>query len=177
MQTLLPVLASSTLLIAFFLAQFAGVLFVPFGLPGPLLQGLAALALSLATHGARMRWYWAAGFVALGIAAELIDLAAGRFGLKKFGASKHAAWGALLGGVLGACGGSLIPVPLLGSVIASFIGTFAGAILFEMRHERTLEPNVKIGIGAVLGRALGVALKLCIAFFILLASAAVVMLS
>ena len=177
MNNLGPMLSSSALLAGFFLLQIAGMLLTPFGVPGPLLQALAAVGLCAITHGTRLGWPWAAGFVVLGLIAEGIDLLAGQFGSKRFGGSSKAAWGALLGGFVGAFFGSLIPIFLIGSVIASFLGTFAGAILGEMQEQKGLAPNLRVGFGAVLGRAVGVGVKLCIAFVILIASAAVVALS
>lgn len=174
MQTFLNLLSGSLILVAFFLAQLSGIVVVPFGLPGPLFQAAAAVALCVATHGARMPWYWAAGFFGVGVVAEIADLLAGQFGSKKFGGSKRAAWGALIGGFVGAFGGSLIPVPVMGSVVASFIGTFVGAMLGEMRHQEELSPNLRVGMGAVLGRAAGIAVKLFIAFVLFIASVAIV---
>jgi uncharacterized protein YqgC (DUF456 family) len=174
MQNFLNLLSGSLILAAFFLAQMAGIVLVPFGLPGPLVQAAAAVALCLATHGARMQWYWAAGFFAVGVIAEIVDLLAGQIGSKKFGGSKKAAWGALIGGFVGAFGGGLIPVPVMGSVVASFIGTFIGAMIGEMRQQEALEPNLRVGMGAVLGRAAGVAMKLFVSFIILIASVFIV---
>ena len=174
MQNFLHILTGSLTLAAFFLVQLGGVFIVPFGLPGPLLQAAAAIALCAGTQGKLMPWYWAAGFFVAGLAAEGVDLIAGQLGSKKFGGSKSAAWGALIGGFGGALCGGFIPVPIIGSVIASFIGTFVGAILGEMHSQKKLDPNLRIGFGAVLGRAVGVAIKLFTALLILIASIVVV---
>jgi uncharacterized protein YqgC (DUF456 family) len=171
-------LAGSLGLILFFAALLIGVLVIPLGIPGAFLQVLAALALSLATHGQRMRWYWVAAFLVLALIGEGIEFLAGQLGAKKSGGSKSAARGALIGGFAGAIGGgALIPIPFIGSVIASFIGTFLGAILGQMYHQQHTELHLKVGFGALLGRAVGVACKVFIAFAILIASAAIVVLS
>lgn len=174
MQNFLHLLTSSLALAAFFLVQLGGVFIVPFGLPGPLLQALAAVALCAGTQGKLMPWYWAAGFFVAGLTAEGIDLIAGQMGSKKFGGSKAASWGALIGGFGGALCGGLIPVPVIGSVIASFIGTFLGAVLGEMQNQKKLDANLQVGFGAVLGRAVGVAIKLFLALIILIASIVIV---
>ncbi|MGD0088741.1 MAG: DUF456 domain-containing protein [Planctomycetota bacterium] len=168
------VLAGSLGMILFFLAQLAGVLMIPFGLPGMFLQVLAAVILILATGGARLGWAWAGVFLALASLGELVDFLSGQWGARRFGGSKKAAWGAVAGGFLGLLCGGLIPIPLIGSVVASFIGTFGGAILGEMQAAKGAAPNLRVGCGAVLGRALGTGAKLFLAFLIAIISTIVV---
>jgi uncharacterized protein len=128
-----------------------------------------------ATSGEKMGWIWVAFFAVLGIVGEAIEFISGQWGAKRFGGSHGAAWGALIGGLLGAIfGGAVIPIPVIGSLIMSFFGTFAGAIAGEMHVQRSREPNVRVGFGAVLGRALGVGFKLFIGFLIALLSAFVI---
>ena len=178
MSNLLNILGNSLELIVFFTALLLGVLLIPLGIPGAFLQVLAALVLSLATHGTRMPLVWVGVFLLFAVLGEVADLLAGQWGTKRSGGSKWAARGALIGGFAGAIGGgALIPVPFIGSVIASFIGTFLGAIAGQMLHERKTEMQLKIGFGALLGRALGTAFKMFIAFAILIGSAAIVVLS
>jgi len=158
----------------FFAVLLAGMLIIPFGLPGTWLQIAAAAVLVLASGGTKMSWLWIGAFAAAALLGEAIEFMSGQWGTKRFGGSSKAAWGALLGGIIGAFCGSLIPIPIIGSVIASFIGTFAGAIVGQMRDEKKKAPNLRVGIGAVIGRALGVAFKLFIALCILIASIVVV---
>jgi uncharacterized protein YqgC (DUF456 family) len=164
-------IAGSLGIALFFAAMLLGLFLIPFGIPGTLLQVLAALILRLES-ATLMRWRWVALFFGLALFGEFIDFLSSQFGAKKFGGSRSAAWGALIGGFVGAFFGSLIPVPLIGTVIASFIGTFVGAILGEMRHEGKLKLHV--GFGAILGRAVGVSVKMFIGFIILIASIVIV---
>ena len=154
-------------LVIFFIAHAAGLVLIPLGLPGTFLQVLAAAALALAT--ARISWLWVGVFLGMALAGELIDLLAGQWGAQRFGGSKSAAWGALLGGLAGALVGG-IPIPLIGNIIMAFAGTFAGALLGEMRHQKKLTPDLRVGLGAILGRAVGVAAKLSLGIIILIIS-------
>lgn len=156
----------------FFLVQLASLVMVPLGLPGTLVQVAAAAVLTAASSGTLLGWGWVALFLGLALLGELVEFLSGQWGARRFGGSRSAAWGALLGGLAGAILGG-IPVPIVGSVIASFIGTFAGAIVGELLHRRAM-PDVAVGVGALLGRAVGTATKLALGFLILIASAAVV---
>jgi uncharacterized protein len=174
MQEFWNVLSSSLWLILFFVINVAALFIIPIGLPGTFLQVLAAALLVIATGGQFMAWKWVLIFLALALIGEGIEFLSGQWGAKRFGGSNKAAWGALIGGIVGALIG--VPVPVIGSVIAAFIGTFAGAILGEMHHQKSREPNLRVGMGAVIGRAIGVAAKLSIGLIILILSVAVVVL-
>jgi len=166
---------SSAGMVLFFLALFLGMVMIPFGLPGTFLQIAAALVLALSSGGVLMAWYWVVLFLVLALLGEGIEFLSGQWGARKFGGSKQAAWGALIGGLCGAIfGGVLIPIPVVGSLLASFIGTFAGAIIGQMREEKMKALNLRVGVGAVIGRAIGVAFKLFIALVIAISSVAVV---
>lgn len=167
-------LANSAGLLVFFVVLLAGMAIIPFGLPGTWLQIGATVVLLLASSGTKMSWLWIGAFVLVALVGEGIEFLSGQWGAKRFGGSSKAAWGALIGGVGGAFCGSLIPVPLVGSVIASFIGTFSGAVIGQMREEKTKSPNMRVGLGAVIGRAVGVAFKLFIALVIFIVSAVIV---
>jgi len=168
-------LASGLGMFLFFLAQLAALLMIPLGLPGTFLQVVAALALVVASNGARMSWPWVGVFLGLALLGELVEFLSGQWGAKRFGGSKKAAWGAVLGGIAGLFFGGLVPPPLLGALLVSLIGTFSGAVLGEMLAQKNSSPNLRIGFGAVLGRALGVSVKLCIALLIAVLSTFVVL--
>jgi uncharacterized protein YqgC (DUF456 family) len=83
-----------------------------------------------------------------------VDFWATMFGAKKFGASKRAIIGALLGLVIGVFMG------LPGVVF----GPFIGAVIGELSARRDLGQAARAGIGATIGLVLGAALKLAFAF-------------
>ncbi|MGE5216903.1 MAG: DUF456 domain-containing protein [Chloroflexota bacterium] len=108
---------------------------------------------------------WAEGFKYVGIGTIVIiavlalltigvDFWAAMFGAKKFGASKRAVIGALLGTVAGL---------FLGFPGVVF-GPFIGAVIGELLAQKNLRQASRAGIGATLGIVLGAALKLALAF-------------
>lgn len=163
-QQILHYLGQSLGVIFYCLAQLVALVLIPLGLPGIWFQVLAAVIVTLSTG--LVGWWWTAAIVAVAIVGELLDLLLGDLGLSSVGASKPAAWGALLFGFFFAFFGSLIPLPIpgLGAMVMSFIGTFVGAAAGEMYHEKKLHPKFHVALGAVLGRACGISAKLSLCF-------------
>lgn len=150
-----------------------GLVLVPFGLPG-----LWVMVLGVIGYG------WLTGFLTVG--AGIIALVVGlafigeivewwlgfRFAIK-YGGSRRAGWGALIGGIVGAIVG--VPVPVIGSVIGAFIGSFAGAALFEYTRERHAGVAVRAGWGAMLGRAVAAGAKIALGLVIAVVAVVVVL--
>jgi uncharacterized protein YqgC (DUF456 family) len=151
----------------FFFAQVAGLVMIPLGLPGTVVQLAAAAVLAWATGGESLAWSWVGVFAVLVVVGEVIEFVSGQWGAKRFGGSSTAAWGALFGGIFGAFMG--VPVPVIGSVIGSFVGTFAGAIAGELYAQGGVD--LRVGVGALIGRVVGTATKLAIGFAIIVLSA------
>jgi uncharacterized protein YqgC (DUF456 family) len=141
-------LASALLLIA----GFAGLL-LP-ALPGVLLifAGLVCAA-------------WAEGFAYVGggtiailgvltAAAYLIDVLAGLFGAKRFGAGKYGVIGAAIGTVIG----------LIFGLPGIIIGPFIGAVLGELYAQKNLQSASTAGLGVWIGMAIGIAARITVAF-------------
>jgi hypothetical protein len=139
-------------------AGVVGLLLIPLGLPGLWLIVLGVLAYGWLTDFRTLT----AGLVALtvGLAGlgEAVEAWVGFRFARRYGASKRAGWGALVGGLAGAVVG--VPVPVIGSVIGGFAGAFAGAALFEYAGARATGDAVRAGWGAVLGRAAAVGFKM-----------------
>jgi len=112
-------------------------------------------------------------FLGLALVGEVVEFLSGQWGTRRFGGSRRAGWGALIGGIIGAVVGG-IPIPVIGAIVMSFVGTFVGALVGEMSAQRAA-PDVRVGLGALLGRAIGVATKLGIGMVIFITSAAVVL--
>ncbi|HMA42986.1 MAG TPA: DUF456 domain-containing protein [Gemmatimonadales bacterium] len=138
----------------------AGLVLAALGLPG-----LWVMVLGVIGYG------WLTGFHAIGavtiavvlglaLMGEVVEWWLGFWFAERYGGSRRAGWGALLGGIVGAVVG--VPVPIIGSVIGAFVGSFAGAALFE--YTRQFSPGVALraGWGAVLGRAAAAALKIAL---------------
>ena len=136
----------------------AGLLLIPLGLPGLWVIVLGILSFGWLTDFRSL----SAGFLALvvGLAGlgEVVEAWIGFRFAQRYGGSKRAGWGALVGGLTGAVVG--VPVPVIGSVIGGYLGAFAGAALFEYTGARAAGGAVRAGWGAVLGRAAAAATKM-----------------
>lgn len=135
----------------------AGLAMVPFGLPG-----LWVMVLAIVGFGA-LTGYRTVGVatitIAVGLAAvgEILEAWVGFRYASRYGGSRRAGWGALIGGLVGAVVG--VPIPVVGSVIGSFVGAFLGAAVFEYTRAYKAGGALGAGWGAVLGRTWAVAVK------------------
>lgn len=139
------------------LAQAAGLLLIPFGLPGTWLQVLGLAGFAALTDFAVVGAVPIAAVLALAAAGEVVEFVLGGRYARKYGGSTRAAWGAILGGLVGAFVG--VPVFLVGSVIGAFAGAFAGAALLEMTRSPDARAALRVGWGAFLGRLVATAAK------------------
>jgi uncharacterized protein YqgC (DUF456 family) len=108
--------------------------------------------------------------VLLGGLGEAAEFLGALFTARKAGASRQAAWGGLIGGMLGmvflasAC---TVPFPLIGTligaVIGAMIGCFSGAAIVELWLHRKVSQGARVGLFSALGMALGTAAKLAVA--------------
>lgn len=89
---------------------------------------------------------------ALAALTYLVEFAASILGVKKYGGSNRAMFGAALGGIVGMFFG--LPGILLGPMV--------GAVLGELSLQRTLDQASRAGFGTVVGMAVGMAGKLAI---------------
>jgi len=121
-------------------------------LPGaPLL--LAGLVCAAWAEDFRHVGLWTLLFLG-GLAAltYLVEFAASAFGVKKYGGSKRAMAGAVIGGIVGI----FLGVPGI------LLGPFIGAVIGELSLQRSLDQAGRAGFGTVVGMAIGVAGKLAI---------------
>jgi uncharacterized protein YqgC (DUF456 family) len=94
---------------------------------------------------------------------ELLEFAASALGASRLGGSKRGAamalGGSIGGAILGLFCGSLIPIPIVGPLVASLLlgasGAFAGAIAGERWAGKEWDESLQIGSAAFWGRLLG----------------------
>jgi uncharacterized protein YqgC (DUF456 family) len=141
-----------------------GLALVALGLPGLWVMVLAVCAYGGLTDFKGIGPVTILVVVALAIVGEVIEAWLGFRLAQRYGASKRAGWGALIGGLVGAVVG--VPVPVIGSVIGAFIGSFAGAMIFEYSKSYAAGTAMRAGWGALLGRAAATAAKIAIGFAI-----------
>ena len=139
----------------FILAGLVGIVFP--ALPGTILIlcGFVAYAL-IAGFDVLHGWFFVGQVVLVGL-SYLIDFLATAFGVKMFGGSKAAAWGAVLGSLL---------IFVLGP-IGILVGPLLGAIVGELLMGEKLKQALHSGVGSFLGFIGGVGAKLIIAGFMI----------
>lgn len=145
-------------------ALLVGLALIPLGLPGLWVMVGAALLYSFSQPD-RIGVPTLIVLVTLAVIAEVLEfLAAGKYA-RKYGGSKRAGWGAIVGGIAGAIVG--VPVPVIGSVIGAFVGSFAGALVAEMTLGSRVGDATRVAKGALIGRAIATALKVAIGIALL----------
>src|SRR5687768_7285908 len=134
-----------------------GLVLVPLGLPGTWVIAGAALAFNPLVGEERIGMVTIVGVFLIAVIAEVVEfMLAGRFA-ERYGGSRRAGWGAIIGGVVGAFVG--VPVPIVGPMIGAFAGSFAGALLAELSVGARHGAAARVATGALLGRVAAVAAK------------------
>jgi uncharacterized protein YqgC (DUF456 family) len=98
--------------------------------------------------------------VAIGVLAVLsivFDFLAGTYGAKRYGASKAAVWGALIGTIVG----------MFFGIPGIFLGPFIGAAIGQLASGSAIDHAAKVGFGTWIGLLIGTAVKLAVAFMML----------
>lgn len=137
-----------------------GLVLVPLGLPGLWVMAAGFLAYGWLTAFRSVSVASIAVVVGLAFLGEVVEGWLGFRLARRYGASRRAGWGALLGGLVGA--GVGVPVPVAGSVIGALVGSFGGAALFEYVSSRRADVALGAGWGAVVGRAAAAAAKIAL---------------
>src|SRR3954464_7046082 len=98
-------------------AIILGLIMIPFGMPGTLIIFAAALCYRLLVPGGGIG---TATVVVVGVMMAIAEALEWRLWsrfTRKYGGSRRAAWGAIIGGMVGAFVG--IPVPIIGSIVGA----------------------------------------------------------
>jgi len=137
-----------------------GLIMIPFGMPGTLVMFAAALCYHLLVPGGGIGLMTVIGVGVLMAVAEGLEwVLTSRF-TKKYGGSRRAGWGAIIGGMVGAFMG--VPIPIIGSIIGAFAGAFIGAFVFEWSREQNHGVATRVAWGALIGRVVAAAIKVAI---------------
>lgn len=92
-------------------------------------------------------WFWGI-LLALAVFGTLVDNITTAMGARKFGGSKQAFWGSMIG----LCVGAFFVFPF-GIIIGPFLGAFIAELHFQKKNARD---SAKSGLGATLGLLAGV---------------------
>jgi uncharacterized protein len=146
-------------------AMLLGLAMIPFGLPGLWVMAGAVLVYSYVGPPSAIGVATLVAVLVLAFFAELVEFAlSGRFA-RRYGGSRRAGWGAILGGIVGAIVG--VPIFLIGSMIGAFLGAFVGAWMAEMTLGTEVRAATRVATGALLGRIAAVAAKVGIGMVIM----------
>lgn len=133
---------------------------IPLGLPG-LWVMLGVALLYDVFEPFRTIGPWVLGIAAvIALLTEVVEFLLGGRYARKYGGSRRAGWGAIVGGLVGAVIG--VPIPILGPMIGGFIGAFVGALGAELTVRSDTRAATRAATGAVVGRAVAVALKVAV---------------
>ena len=149
-----------TAVILLAVALVAALLMIPLGLPGTWAMVACGLAFRLLVPASHIQFTTVAAVAALALAAELTEIAITARFARRYGGSRRAAWGAVIGGFAGVIVG--VPVPIIGPVIAGLLGTFLGALIGEFESGAHHAAAARAAFGAMLGRAFASAMKVAV---------------
>lgn len=147
--------------IVLFAIAALGLIMIPFGLPGTLVMFCGALGYYLLVPGSLSLFTIVGIGVLMAIAEGLEWVLTARF-TKKYGGSRRAGWGAIIGGMIGAFLG--VPIPIVGSIVGAFVGAFIGAFVLEWSREANHGAAARVAWGAFIGRVTAAAIKVAIGF-------------
>jgi uncharacterized protein YqgC (DUF456 family) len=156
-----------TLAIIGIIVMVLALLFIPLGIPGTWImvgvlvigavQGQVGLLVLMASLG-------------LAFVAEALEFVILKRLNLRYGGSRLAFWGAIIGGFAGVVIG--LPVPIIGSIIAGFIGSVVGAALATLYETRRFDKTMRVSWGVLLGRMWSAVAKVGIGLVILVLGAA-----
>ncbi|MFQ5601796.1 MAG: DUF456 family protein [bacterium] len=136
--------------ILFWFIMIAGIIIIPFGIPGTFLIVANVFVFGWLTDFTEITGGFIGILLTIAIAVEIIEFLLGAATAGKFGASRKGMFGAILGGFLGAIWATPL-LPLIGTLIGAFVGAFAGAALLEYLGSSDLKKSLRAGFGAFLG--------------------------
>jgi uncharacterized protein len=134
------------------------------GLPGLWIMVASAVTYNLIVPGDPIGWFTLVAVAVLALLAELLEFTMTGSYARKYGGSRRAGWGAIIGGMIGAFVG--FPVPIVGPVIGAFIGSFCGALVAELTGGASAGDATRVAKGALIGRVMSTVLKIGIGFTI-----------
>lgn len=125
----------------------------------PIVPGIPLIFCCYVAYGFISGWkaYGLASIVAWGIVTAImaaIDLYAGSFGAKRYGATRYGFWGAVAGGIIGA---------VIGNLPGLIVGPFVGAAAGELLAGRSSREALLAGWGTFAGFVAGTFVKFIVA--------------
>jgi uncharacterized protein YqgC (DUF456 family) len=133
---------------------------IALGLPGLWVMLASAVVYNITTHTEAISWVTLVGITVLALIAEYIEFTMSAKYARKYGGSRRAGWGAMIGGIAGTIIG--VPVPIVGPLIGAFAGSFVGALIGELTVGSSKSDSARVATGALIGRAVATAMKMAV---------------
>jgi hypothetical protein len=133
---------------------------IALGLPGLWVMLASAVVYNITTHTEAISWVTLVGITILALIAEWIEFTMSAKYARKYGGSRRAGWGAMIGGVAGTFIG--FPVPVVGPLIGAFVGSFLGALIGELTTGSSKGDSTRVATGALIGRVVATAMKMAV---------------
>lgn len=131
---------------------------VVLGLPGLWVMIASAVAYRILLPDNPISWFTIIAVTSLAIVAEVFEFTLTGKYARRYGGSRRAGWGAIIGGFIGMMVG--IPIPIIGSVIGAFAGSFVGAFIAEISGGQSNTAGAtRVAKGALVGRVVATAMK------------------
>jgi uncharacterized protein YqgC (DUF456 family) len=139
------------------IALAGALILIPLGLPGTWLMVAIAIIDRIVDHTSGIGIITIVAVAAVALIAELVELALIARYARRYGGSRRAGWGAVVGGFVGVIVG--VPIPIIGSIIGGLVGSFVGALIAEYDLTGDHAAATRAATGALFGRAAAAAMK------------------
>ena len=136
----------------------AGLIAVVLGLPGTWLILITSFLYSWLNNFSVITYQMLLVLLALAVAAEVLEFWSGLWGARRYGGSRKAMLGTLIGGLTGA----IILTPMLfgfGALAGAFLGAFVGGFVVTYLEQRKMSQAMRVGWGGLLGRVFAMVFK------------------
>jgi uncharacterized protein len=142
--------------------MIAALLLIPIGIPGTWIM-VGVLVIGTVLGEVEIAVLMAS--LALAFAAEALEFMIVKRLTLRYGGSRLAFWGAIIGGFAGVMIG--LPVPVIGSIVAGFIGSVVGAAGATLYETRKIDKTLRVSWGILLGRMWSAVAKVGVGIVIL----------
>ncbi len=149
-------------IVVLILLCLTGVVITVVRLPGTFLILLAAIGYSWWHEWERITLVWLLVLGGIALLGEVVDLLASLVTTRRAGGSRQAAWGGLIGAILGMIF-LTVPMPLIGTFFGAIAGCFIGAAVAEILVHNRVGHGARVGIFSAIGFAIGAATKIGLA--------------
>lgn len=134
---------------------------IPLGLPGTWVMIAAGVGYSILVPNS-IGWFTLVAVTVIAVVAEILEFTLAGSYARKYGGSRRAGWGAIIGGIVGAIVG--VPILIVGPIIGGFLGAFVGALVAEYSRGSGAYVSTRAAWGGLIGRAVAAALKVAAGF-------------